>query len=62
MRPLIYVVDLPPIYNARMLQYRIQKETCAWRGFDSGNASIITKWTYQVDKFSFHLQRSGHVF
>ncbi|KAK9909083.1 hypothetical protein WJX75_006916 [Coccomyxa subellipsoidea] len=49
MRPLIYVVDLPPIYNARMLQYRIQKETCAWRGFDSGNASIITEWTYQIE-------------
>lgn len=48
MRPLIYVVDLPPIYNSRMLQYRIHKETCSWRGFDSGNASVITEWTYQV--------------
>ena len=32
-RPYIYVYDLPPEYNARMLQYKINPTACSWRLF-----------------------------
>lgn len=33
-RPLIYVYDVPPEYNTRMLQYKIDTRICSWRGYD----------------------------
>jgi hypothetical protein len=27
------VYDLPPEYNARMLQYKINPKACSWTGF-----------------------------
>ena len=32
-RPLIYVYDLPPDYNSRLLQYKIDSRACSWRTF-----------------------------
>ncbi|GFR49029.1 hypothetical protein Agub_g11051, partial [Astrephomene gubernaculifera] len=48
-RPLIYVYDLPPAYNARMLQYRNDRGLCTWRTFGSGNASETFGWTYGLE-------------
>jgi hypothetical protein len=32
-RPLIFVYDIPPQYNAHMLQYKINDMACSWRAF-----------------------------
>ncbi|KXZ54467.1 hypothetical protein GPECTOR_4g532 [Gonium pectorale] len=48
-RPLIYVYDLPPAYNARMLQYRNDRGVCVWRAFESGNRTAIFEWTYGLE-------------
>ncbi|PSC76174.1 exostosin-like glycosyltransferase [Micractinium conductrix] len=40
-RPLIYVYELPPFYNAVMLQYRVDKNDCVHRIFDEANATRL---------------------
>ncbi|KAL6749482.1 exostosin-like glycosyltransferase [Haematococcus lacustris] len=39
-RPLIYIYDLPPAYNARMLQYRVYGPTCVWRMYGADNHTV----------------------
>ncbi|GLI60030.1 hypothetical protein VaNZ11_002095 [Volvox africanus] len=60
-RPLIYVYDLPPAYNARMLQYRNDKGLCTWRSYNSGNRTEVSAWTYGLEVL-FHemLLQSDH--
>ncbi len=47
LRPLIYVYDLPPDYNVRMLEYRVEKHTCANRVCDPVHRSrtIVSQFT-----------------
>ncbi len=33
-RPFIFVYDLPPEYNAHMLQYKVNDGACSWRIFE----------------------------
>ena len=44
-RPLIYVYDLPPDYNSRLLQYKIDSRACSWRTFQVGSG-----WRFRADK------------
>ena len=48
LRPLVYVYDVPSTYAGRMLQYRMYKESCAWRWFDAeyGNATLTSPYPY----------------
>ncbi|KAL6745753.1 exostosin-like glycosyltransferase [Haematococcus lacustris] len=39
-RPLIYIYDLPPAYNARMLQYRVYGPACVWRKYGPDNHTL----------------------
>lgn len=39
-RPLIYVYELPPRFNAHLLQYRNDKGSCVHRFFGADNATI----------------------
>ncbi|KAG2424862.1 hypothetical protein HYH02_015125 [Chlamydomonas schloesseri] len=48
-RPLIYVYDLPPAYNSRMLQYRNDRGMCTWRAFGLGNHTETFAWTYGLE-------------
>ncbi|KAI3432296.1 hypothetical protein D9Q98_003856 [Chlorella vulgaris] len=49
-RPLIYVYDLPPMYNAIMLQYRVDFSSCVHRQFNEQNGSYpIDSWLYQPE-------------
>jgi len=48
-RPLIYVYDLPPEFNSRLLQYRVERGYCMYKGFMPGNKTDWTGWTYSVE-------------
>lgn len=48
-RPLIYVYDLDPLYNSRMIQYRHVGEDCVPRLFNPANGSYHTAWTYALE-------------
>ena len=49
-RPLIYVYDLDPLYNQKMLQYRIPSAWCVHRKYEEGNSSVLVdNWVYAVD-------------
>ncbi|KAG2444184.1 hypothetical protein HYH02_009122 [Chlamydomonas schloesseri] len=48
-RPLIYVYDLEPLYNAKMLQYRHASAWCTHRFYDSGNVTNYSPWCYGVE-------------
>ncbi|KAL6758481.1 exostosin-like glycosyltransferase [Haematococcus lacustris] len=48
-RPLIYVYDLPAAYNARMLQYRVDKMQCVWRAYGSGNTTLLANTLYGLE-------------
>ncbi|KAJ9511447.1 hypothetical protein QJQ45_029894, partial [Haematococcus lacustris] len=48
-RPLIYVYDLPSAYNARMLQYRVDKMQCVWRAYGSGNTTLLANTLYGLE-------------
>lgn len=50
-RPLIYVYDLPPLYNARIMQYRGDRFMCAWRGYEQNNGFTPTDWTYASEQY-----------
>jgi hypothetical protein len=60
-RPFIYVYDLPPAYNSRMLQYRLGKQSCSWRVWESDNTTYMHFDTYGVETL-FHetLLQSPH--
>ncbi|KAK9805384.1 hypothetical protein WJX73_009679 [Symbiochloris irregularis] len=62
LRPLIYVYDLPSMYNTRMLQYRIAKNTCLWRSFEGTNITALTQWShYSLESLLHeHLLQSPH--
>ena len=40
--PLIYVYNLPPDYNARLLQYKINPTACSWRGYEGNGTDLPT--------------------
>ncbi|KAG2494839.1 hypothetical protein HYH03_007079 [Edaphochlamys debaryana] len=50
-RPLVYVYDLEPLFQARLLQYRVGTTTCLHRRHtDQGNATVWTdEWVYAAD-------------
>ena len=49
-RPLIYVYELDPMYNQRMLQYRIFKGSCTHRLFQEENVTEFRDdWFYQAE-------------
>eukprot|EP00201_Polytomella_parva_P016605 CAMPEP_0175065286 /NCGR_PEP_ID=MMETSP0052_2-20121109/15834_1 /TAXON_ID=51329 ORGANISM="Polytomella parva, Strain SAG 63-3" /NCGR_SAMPLE_ID=MMETSP0052_2 /ASSEMBLY_ACC=CAM_ASM_000194 /LENGTH=538 /DNA_ID=CAMNT_0016331791 /DNA_START=174 /DNA_END=1787 /DNA_ORIENTATION=- len=48
-RPLIYVYDLPPVYNTRHLQYRVEKSACVWRMYSDSNASHVDGGVYGIE-------------
>ncbi|KAK9805311.1 hypothetical protein WJX73_000673 [Symbiochloris irregularis] len=61
LRPLIYIYDLPSIYNTRMVEYRVNKGICFWRSFVEGNGTSITQWTYSIAPLLHeHLLQSPH--
>ena len=52
-RPLIYVYDLPPIFNTRLVQYRVDRNYCFYRAFDDHNNTMWTIFTYYIET-AFH--------
>jgi hypothetical protein len=61
-RPLIYIYDLPPEFNTRMLQYRVKREACIYRSYFDGNVTIpVAHNLYGVEMY-FHeaLATSDH--
>ncbi|KAG2450529.1 hypothetical protein HYH02_005030 [Chlamydomonas schloesseri] len=48
-RPLIYVYDLDPLYNARLLQYRIVQTWCTHRHYHIGNTSTWSATFYGLE-------------
>ncbi|KAK9805353.1 hypothetical protein WJX73_005210 [Symbiochloris irregularis] len=60
-RPLVYVYDLPSIYNTRLLQYRVVKGSCFWRTFHDSNVSKPNDWAYSLESLLHeHLLQSPH--
>eukprot|EP00884_Botryococcus_braunii_P005998 jgi/Botrbrau1/1539/Bobra.0107s0027.1 len=49
LRPLIYVYDLPPDYNVRLLQYRNTPERCVHRLFNERNNSVPSTNAYTLE-------------
>eukprot|EP00884_Botryococcus_braunii_P008777 jgi/Botrbrau1/17900/Bobra.50_1s0001.1 len=49
LRPLIYVYDLPPDYNSRLLEYRVDKGSCVHRLFDQMNHTYMNDATYNIE-------------
>ena len=50
-RPFIYVYDLPPLYNSRMLQYKINPSACSHRVFGSNNRSGFRNNNYAIETY-----------
>ena len=50
-RPFIYVYDLPPLYNARMLQYKNKPNACSHRLFGSKNRSVFNDVNYAIETY-----------
>lgn len=50
-RPLIYVYDLDPLYNQRMLEYRLDsgQERCVSRLYSVKNESLTSGWVYALE-------------
>ncbi|MEW5301912.1 MAG: hypothetical protein WDW36_004736 [Sanguina aurantia] len=49
-RPLIYVYDLEPLFQSKMLQMRIPSSWCVHRKYQSGNRSeLVSNWVYAAD-------------
>lgn len=49
LRPLIYIYDLPPIYNSRLLQYRPERRFCTHRFFADDNATRPGEFLYAIE-------------
>jgi hypothetical protein len=54
LRPLIYVYDLPPIYNSRMLQYRSGNSTFIFIPRSNERLTILNL------KYNVYLQATSH--
>ena len=50
-RPFIYVYDLPPIYNSRMLQYKIDPGSGSHRLFGENNHSYFNNNNYAIETY-----------
>lgn len=50
-RPFIYVYDLPPLYNSRMLQYKIDPSACSHRLFGANNRSKFNNNNYAIETY-----------
>jgi len=48
-RPLLYVYELPPIYNQLLLQYRLFGGSCVHRIFNWENATEFSKGSYNLE-------------
>ncbi|GAX85634.1 hypothetical protein CEUSTIGMA_g13049.t1 [Chlamydomonas eustigma] len=48
-RPLIYVYELPTEFNSLLLQYRVERGFCMYKGFMPGNRTDWTGATYSVE-------------
>ncbi|KAL4419203.1 hypothetical protein ABPG77_000597 [Micractinium sp. CCAP 211/92] len=49
-RPLIYIYELPPMYNSNMLQYRVAKDDCVYRTFTDSNETVLhDSWLYDIE-------------
>ncbi|KAL6745749.1 exostosin-like glycosyltransferase [Haematococcus lacustris] len=61
-RPLIYIYDLPPAYNARMLQYRIHRDACTYRKYTETNGTQTIHYNlYGVELYFWEvLSQSQH--
>ncbi|GBF90959.1 exostosin-like glycosyltransferase [Raphidocelis subcapitata] len=55
LRPLVYVYDVPAPYVSRMLSYRMLKDACAWRWFDSSNQTVVGFFTYASETLLIEL-------
>ncbi|KAG2491270.1 hypothetical protein HYH03_010277 [Edaphochlamys debaryana] len=50
-RPLIYVYDTDPVYNTRLIQYRLTKLACVYRTFDPHNSSALNNYVYSLESY-----------
>ena len=50
-RPFIYVYDLPPLYNSRMLQYKINAGSASHRLFGGNNHSFFNNNNYAIETY-----------
>ncbi|KXZ53464.1 hypothetical protein GPECTOR_7g914 [Gonium pectorale] len=48
-RPLIYVYDLEPLYQSKLLQYRIAPAWCTHRYYQGGNKTHYSEWCYGAE-------------
>ncbi|KAG2431439.1 hypothetical protein HXX76_009454 [Chlamydomonas incerta] len=60
-RPLIYMYDLDPLFNTRMLQYRLVRTSCLHRMFKPDNSSSFVTHGYSIETyFTEVLMTSAH--
>lgn len=60
-RPFVYVYDTAPEYNTDILQYRIERAHCSYRGYVHGNRTDWHSYTYALESVLIELfQTSGH--
>eukprot|EP00198_Chlamydomonas_reinhardtii_P007427 XP_001696764.1 exostosin-like glycosyltransferase [Chlamydomonas reinhardtii] len=50
-RPLIYVYDTDPLFNSKMMQYRIAKSSCVYRLFGYANESNFNSYVYSLESY-----------
>ena len=51
-RPFVYVSDLPPMYNAQLLQYKLKPSACSWRLFHGPeNFPYFNDGTYAIETY-----------
>ncbi|GFR42914.1 hypothetical protein Agub_g3913, partial [Astrephomene gubernaculifera] len=60
-RPLIYVYDTDPLFNTKMLQYRVARTSCVYRLFGASNDSYFNSYVYALESYWIeHLTTSQH--
>ncbi|GLI69226.1 hypothetical protein VaNZ11_013715 [Volvox africanus] len=50
-RPLIYIYDTDPIFNSKMMQYRIARTACVYRLFGLGNETYFNNYVYSLESY-----------
>ncbi|EFJ48528.1 acetylglucosaminyltransferase, partial [Volvox carteri f. nagariensis] len=50
-RPLIYVYDTDPIFNTKMIQYRLARTSCVYRLFGAGNDTFYNNFVYTLESY-----------
>ncbi|KAG2437024.1 hypothetical protein HYH02_011455 [Chlamydomonas schloesseri] len=50
-RPLIYVYDTDPLFNTKLMQYRIAKSSCVYRLFGYANESNFNSYVYSLESY-----------